>query len=109
MNKSLQMADLETIMESMSPNDIGSETNAPGRIRTCDLRIRNPLLYPAELRALQSLNVCSIATYCTSCQLFAPSYAVLRVDRVLLIVLRAIFVKSLYCYTLTATAIFIGY
>lgn len=23
----------------------------PGRIRTCDLRIRNPLLYPAELRA----------------------------------------------------------
>jgi hypothetical protein len=25
--------------------------NAPGRIRTCDRRIRNPLLYPAELRA----------------------------------------------------------
>ncbi len=24
----------------------------PGRIRTCDLRIRNPLLYPTELRAL---------------------------------------------------------
>ena len=23
----------------------------PGRIRTYDLRIRNPLLYPAELRA----------------------------------------------------------
>ena len=23
----------------------------PGRIRTFDLRIRNPLLYPAELRA----------------------------------------------------------
>lgn len=23
----------------------------PGRIRTCDLRIRNPLLYPTELRA----------------------------------------------------------
>ena len=22
----------------------------PGRIRTCDLRIRNPSLYPAELR-----------------------------------------------------------
>ena len=22
----------------------------PGRIRTCDLRIRSPLLYPAELR-----------------------------------------------------------
>ena len=25
--------------------------DAPGRIRTCDLRIRSPLLYPAELRA----------------------------------------------------------
>jgi hypothetical protein len=24
---------------------------APGRIRTCDLRIRSPALYPAELRA----------------------------------------------------------
>jgi hypothetical protein len=23
----------------------------PGRIRTCDLRIRSPLLYPAELQA----------------------------------------------------------
>jgi hypothetical protein len=28
-----------------------SYENAPDRIRTCDLRIRNPLLYPAELRA----------------------------------------------------------
>jgi integrase len=26
-------------------------SNTPDRIRTCDLRIRNPLLYPAELRA----------------------------------------------------------
>jgi hypothetical protein len=26
--------------------------STPGRIRTCDLRIRSPLLYPAELRAL---------------------------------------------------------
>ncbi len=26
--------------------------SAPGRIRTCDLRIRSPALYPAELRAL---------------------------------------------------------
>ena len=24
---------------------------APGRIRTCDLRLRRPVLYPAELRA----------------------------------------------------------
>ncbi len=27
------------------------KAGAPGRIRTCDLRIRSPLLYPAELRA----------------------------------------------------------
>ena len=26
-------------------------TGAPGRIRTCDPRIRNPVLYPTELRA----------------------------------------------------------
>src|SRR5437879_4428664 len=40
------------------PRDSVAEINdpecrgcAPGRIRTSDLRIRNPLLYPAELRA----------------------------------------------------------
>ena len=27
------------------------EASAPGRIRTCDLRIRSPELYPAELQA----------------------------------------------------------
>ena len=31
--------------------------NAPGRIRTCDRRIRNPVLYPAELRAHKSLRL----------------------------------------------------
>src|SRR5437868_513724 len=29
----------------------GSEGGAPGRIRTCGLRLRRPSLYPAELRA----------------------------------------------------------
>lgn len=29
------------------------EGNTPDRIRTCDRRIRNPELYPAELRALK--------------------------------------------------------
>ncbi len=29
-----------------------SSNGGPGRIRTSDLRIRSPLLYPAELRAL---------------------------------------------------------
>ena len=30
----------------------GNTSSAPGRIRTCDLRIRSPLLYPAELQGL---------------------------------------------------------
>jgi hypothetical protein len=30
---------------------------APDRIRTCGLRIRSPLLYPAELQAQQSILV----------------------------------------------------
>jgi integrase len=44
------------------PNENGREidisadsslvSNTPGRTRTCDRRIRNPLLYPTELRAL---------------------------------------------------------
>ena len=40
----------------MSPENISKQevkaNGAPGRTRTCDLRIRSPLLYPAELRAL---------------------------------------------------------
>ena len=36
-------AELCSLAEPPSIND-------PGRIRTCDLRIRNPLLYPTELR-----------------------------------------------------------
>ena len=28
-----------------------TKKSAPGRIRTCDLRVRSPALYPAELRA----------------------------------------------------------
>ena len=31
--------------------NINEMVGAPGRTRTCDLRIRSPLLYPAELRA----------------------------------------------------------
>ncbi len=33
-----------------TPEEPDSGHNAPGRIRTCDLQIRNPMLYPAELR-----------------------------------------------------------
>ncbi len=33
------------------PYEALAKYGMPGRIRTCDLRIRNPLLYPTELRA----------------------------------------------------------
>jgi hypothetical protein len=33
------------------PNSAVPDLSAPGRIRTCDPRIRSPLLYPAELQA----------------------------------------------------------
>ncbi len=38
------------------PCKISLLSSAPGRIRTCDPRIRSPLLCPAELRA-QSIKV----------------------------------------------------
>ncbi len=41
---------IATLCDSVQPAASGSETT-PGRIRTSDRRIRNPLLYPAELRA----------------------------------------------------------
>jgi len=49
--KSLQTLYLSTDREHMSPGDTGIESNAPGRTRTCNLRIRSPRLYPIELRA----------------------------------------------------------
>ncbi len=49
--KPLQMADLGTKKEPLSSTGIGSIDNTPEGIRTPDLRIRNPLLYPTELRA----------------------------------------------------------
>ena len=32
------------------------ENGAPGRARTCDPRLRRPVLYPAELRARMAVN-----------------------------------------------------
>jgi len=69
---SLQSAELGTKKEPLSSTDIGSKSNTPGRIRTCDLRIRNPLLYPAELRAQKFLTSCNITTLSLSCQWFRP-------------------------------------
>ena len=34
--------------------------SAPCRTRTCDPRIRNPLLYPAELRAQREYRIISV-------------------------------------------------
>ncbi len=42
-------------MSPMNTETTEYQINTPGRIRTCDLRIRSPLLYPAELRALDDL------------------------------------------------------
>ena len=53
-DKSFAVAHLGKEKEPVSPRDIDSKLNTPGRTRTCDLRIRNPLLCPTELRALQS-------------------------------------------------------
>jgi hypothetical protein len=38
----------------MSANRVEPEEGAPDWVRTSDRRIRNPLLYPAELRARHS-------------------------------------------------------
>jgi len=40
---------------------LAGQGDAPGKIRTCDLRFRKPMLYPTELRALDFLSACSIA------------------------------------------------
>jgi site-specific recombinase XerD len=45
-------AGLDANCLGVSPVGTPSKSNTPGRTRTCDLRIRNPLLYPTELRAL---------------------------------------------------------
>ncbi len=42
--------------------------NAPGRTRTCNLRIRSPELYPIELRAPKLLTACTITSSCICCQ-----------------------------------------
>ncbi len=47
---------LDSTGQTNSDNDKDKAVlNAPGGIRTCDLRFRKPMLYPTELRALQRL------------------------------------------------------
>ena len=50
-DNSLRETTLGTKEESLSPNVTDLDPNAPGRARTCNLRIRSPALYPVELRA----------------------------------------------------------
>ena len=45
-----EMTVLQQRRNNPSPLRLLHVANAPGRTRTCDLRIRNPPLYPAELR-----------------------------------------------------------
>ena len=53
----------------------GWRVGAPGRIRTCDPRLRRPMLYPTELRA-RALFSRSYkdrpSTAISECQLFRP-------------------------------------
>jgi hypothetical protein len=46
--------------------------STPGRIRTCDRRIRNPLLYPTELRGLLLILIGS-NRQSSDCRCFYPS------------------------------------
>ena len=45
--------------------------NAPGRIRTCDLRFRKPPLYPPELRA-RTVGIAILVDLAVGCQRHAP-------------------------------------
>ena len=55
-DKSLQMTTLGAEENSMSACVTDKKANAPGRTRTCNLRIRSPRLYPIELRAPKFLS-----------------------------------------------------
>jgi hypothetical protein len=50
----MESQDLGILQKRLKRQDdvlIQEKGGTPGRIRTCDLRIRSPLLYPAELQA----------------------------------------------------------
>jgi site-specific recombinase XerD len=61
-------ADLDTNCLGVSPVGTPSQSNTPGRTRTCGLRIRNPLLYPTELQAHFDLKLGNITTCYVCCQ-----------------------------------------
>ena len=49
--KAIQGTDLGTKKTLLATDVTAPKTITPGRTRTCDLRFRKPMLYPAELRA----------------------------------------------------------
>ena len=64
----------KTICKALYLSDLQIETRcAPGVTRTPDLRIRNPLLYPAELRAqiteYDGFNSCEVGFEIRCCDL----------------------------------------
>ena len=48
-----------------------SRSGAPGRTRTCNPRLRRPMLYPVELRALNRGRYCTLSSWL--CALNRPS------------------------------------
>src|SRR5947208_10416680 len=50
--RSMTLERAASVQPSVTPVSHGpSESGAPGRTRTCDPRLRRPVLYPPELRA----------------------------------------------------------
>ena len=54
LGNSLSLTELGNEKESLATTVATKDSNAPGRTRTCNLRIRSPRLYPIELRAPNS-------------------------------------------------------
>ena len=67
---------------------IPERPGTPGRARTCDLRIRNPLLYPTELQGYctqvshsQHVMARGLETYQNGCARFVPALPLFKEER----------------------------
>ncbi len=49
---------IESCQHKKKSETVSFYVGAPDRIRTCDLWLRKPTLYPTELRALHSILIC---------------------------------------------------
>ena len=59
---SLSLTELDNEKESLAATVTTKDSNAPGRTRTCNPRIRSPRLYPIELRAQKFATACKITS-----------------------------------------------